>query len=464
MADGASISRLSQAIVAESTRGTTPTTPGYTYLPIRRGSFGQVTKQFERSTLIRSDRQGGQQIGGVAGNDARLSLPLVRETGFLTLMESALSSAAATIDEASLTLTLAASGDTITRSAGSFTTAVIADRFSVGDLIYITGLATNQSAIDMAGNLSSSATTIVLDSTTAFDASGAVRIESEIITYTAKTATDLTGCTRGAGETTAATHLDNTVVRPVRKITAITATVITCGGNSLVDEGPTGSCTITALTKLLKPGTTRAFFTLEQHAGDIDIYEIFKGIETNTVAFTMPTSGEIGAEFGMLGTKYGTGLVSGSTYTSTLGNTPAAASANGSSLLLDGSAFSSCIESLNFNINNNRALKYGVGEQFACYVEEGDFDVETTFAVYWADATMQTKFQAETRFALSALAVDQNGGHRFRFNFPRLVLTSAPKGESGQSITEQLNAFAEYDTTTGTKFYLHWILGIAAVL
>lgn len=464
MPDGASISRLALSVVAETTRGTTPTNPGYTRLPIRRGSFGQVTKQFERSTLIRSDRQGGQQIGGVAGNDARISMPLVREAGFLTLMESALSGAAATVDEGSLTLTLAAAGDTIVRSSGSFATATLADRFHVGDLIYITGLATNQSAIDMAGNLSSSATTIVLDSTAAFDASGAVIIESEIITYTAKTATDLTGCTRGAAETTAAGHNDNTVVRPIRKITAISGATITCGGNALLDEGPTGSCTITGLTKLLVPGTTRKFFTLEQHAGDIDIYEIFKGIEANTVAFTMPTSGEIGTEFGMLGTRYGTGQVSGSTYTATLGNTPAAASASGSSLLLDGAAFSSCIESLNFNINNNRALKYGVGEQFACFVEEGDFDVDASFVVYWVDSTLQTKFQNETRFALSALAVDQNGGHKFRVTFPRLVLTAAPKGESGQTLTEQLSAFAEYDSTAGNKFYFHWITGLSAVL
>src|SRR5262249_6151810 len=127
MADPASISRLRESIVAEVTRGTTPANPPYTILPIRRGSFGQVTKQFERSTLIRSDRQGGQQIGGVAGNDARLSLPLLREPGFLTLLESAMSGVSAVVDLAG-TFSFDNATKKMSRAAGSFLTDPIGDR------------------------------------------------------------------------------------------------------------------------------------------------------------------------------------------------------------------------------------------------------------------------------------------------------------------------------------------------
>jgi len=56
------------------------------------------------------------------------------------------------------------------------------------------------------GSHSSSVTTLTLTSTTGFDSTGKVYIESEIITYTGILGNDLTGCTRGAESTTAASH------------------------------------------------------------------------------------------------------------------------------------------------------------------------------------------------------------------------------------------------------------------
>jgi hypothetical protein len=62
------------------------------------------------------------------------------------------------------------------------------------------------------GALNNSATTITVDSTTGFPASGILDIGTELITYTAKTGTDFTGCVRGTNGTTAASHLDNAIV------------------------------------------------------------------------------------------------------------------------------------------------------------------------------------------------------------------------------------------------------------
>lgn len=54
--------------------------------------------------------------------------------------------------------------------------------------------------------LSASATTITANDTSAFAASGSILIDGEVITYSGKTATDFTGCTRGAGGSIAAVH------------------------------------------------------------------------------------------------------------------------------------------------------------------------------------------------------------------------------------------------------------------
>ena len=62
------------------------------------------------------------------------------------------------------------------------------------------------------GAIDAIVTTITVDSTTGFAATGTLLIDSELITYTGKTGTDFTGCVRGANGTTAASHLDNATV------------------------------------------------------------------------------------------------------------------------------------------------------------------------------------------------------------------------------------------------------------
>ena len=55
-------------------------------------------------------------------------------------------------------------------------------------------------------------TTITVDSTSGFQSQGRIVIESEVISYTGKTTTTFTGCSRGEEGTTAATHADDITV------------------------------------------------------------------------------------------------------------------------------------------------------------------------------------------------------------------------------------------------------------
>ncbi len=59
---------------------------------------------------------------------------------------------------------------------------------------------------------SSSTADITVDDTTGFPASGNIKIETEVISYTGTTATTFTGIGRGASSTTAAAHADNATV------------------------------------------------------------------------------------------------------------------------------------------------------------------------------------------------------------------------------------------------------------
>ena len=65
------------------------------------------------------------------------------------------------------------------------------------------------------GDHAADVTTITVDDTSNFPNEGIIRIEDEEIYYTGTTATELTGCSRGENDTTAATHADDKTVIPV---------------------------------------------------------------------------------------------------------------------------------------------------------------------------------------------------------------------------------------------------------
>lgn len=454
MPDGASQSQVRLSSIIESTRGTTPASPAYNINRILSGSFLQVDKNFEQSNEINSTRDPGARVGGVAGCSGTISMPLVKDVGWEHWGESALSGVFTALAPSAITGTWATAGDTFTRASGSFLTASPATRFEIGDMLFAAGTTNNQTQLNgaMSDTTGTTATVDTVDATTISNATGYIKIDNEIMAYTGRTSTSFTGLTRGALGTTAATHADNAPVLIGRTITNITATVLTFANDQTVNESSV-STTFTTNVRVLVPGTTRAFYSVEQHFADKSLYEIFKGVEVNTMGVNVPTSGEITTEFAVLGTSYATGQVASSTYTAANTKSPFAGSVSGSALTLNGAALGTCLESLTVNVNNNRALKYGVGEQFACFVEEGTRQIDLSFAAYLVDLTLQGYFQAETRFSMFFTSVSADGD-RYQFVFPRLVLTAAPKGVSGQTIVENYSASAEKDSTSNSAFWM----------
>ena len=74
------------------------------------------------------------------------------------------------------------------------------------------GVITNAAITQLNGGINNSTTTITVGSTANFPSTGLILIDNELITYSGKTATDFTGCTRGALGTTAASHLNAVIV------------------------------------------------------------------------------------------------------------------------------------------------------------------------------------------------------------------------------------------------------------
>ena len=80
---------------------------------------------------------------------------------------------------------------------------------------YINSYITQEDEItttNLDGALTDSATTVTVNSTTGFDSTGTIFVGNEQITYTGTSSTTFTGATRGANNTTAAAHSDDTQV------------------------------------------------------------------------------------------------------------------------------------------------------------------------------------------------------------------------------------------------------------
>jgi hypothetical protein len=77
---------------------------------------------------------------------------------------------------------------------------------------YFGGTIPTAATTTLNGGIDAVVTTITVVSTSAFPTSGRIDIGTELITYTGKTATDFTGCVRGANGSTAASHLTGVTV------------------------------------------------------------------------------------------------------------------------------------------------------------------------------------------------------------------------------------------------------------
>jgi len=82
----------------------------------------------------------------------------------------------------------------------------------VGGLAAIYAYDNTGTSTTLNGDINASVTTVTVASTTGFESSGTITIGEENITYTGKTTTTFTGCTRGADSTTAASHTNGDAV------------------------------------------------------------------------------------------------------------------------------------------------------------------------------------------------------------------------------------------------------------
>jgi len=92
------------------------------------------------------------------------------------------------------------------------------EQISQDELIQLTDDRSSLASGALNGSIDAVVTTITLSDSSGFPASGRIKIDNEEITYTGNVSNQLTGCSRGAGDTTPVSHSSGATVYELNRI------------------------------------------------------------------------------------------------------------------------------------------------------------------------------------------------------------------------------------------------------
>lgn len=203
-------------------------------------------------------------------------------------------------------------------------------------------------------------------------------------------------------------------------------------------------------TNVVKNGSTKRSFTFEEGFADIAQYRTFNGMIINSMSMDVTPDGLIQASFGLVG--------AGSTaFTATsIDSSPTAVTKKpvfyheGGTFNEGGSAVA-YISGISFEITNNAAGNYALGNTSYHNVSMGRIDVTGTVTAYFPDPVLYNKFYNNTASNLSFTLAAGSPSETLTFSFPDVRYTSGSlqRGADGP-VTVELGFTAIYDTTAAT--------------
>jgi hypothetical protein len=296
-------------------------------------SLGMETDS-KRSLEIRADRQVPDLIRTdvSAAGDIEFELSY---GAYDTYLQWALQSAgwSTVVTQTPITITAAAAGNTLTRSAGSFTPGAPND-IVVGQWVKVSGLTTNGAAF-------------------------------------------------------------------FAKVTAVSSTVLTVSGITLVNEGPTGGCTVVMGAQITN-GTSLFSQDIEKQYTDLtNVFSVLTGMCIDGMEVNL-AAGEIATgKFSFMGKRE----ISNTTSISSIGHTAAAANSimngidNVVAVLENSSSFAGT--SFGIKLGNNLRTRKVLGVLGADSVGSGTVDVTGSLQAYFSTAALIDKYLSFTQSSLA---------------------------------------------------------------
>lgn len=255
--------------------------------------------------------------------------------------------------------------------------------------------------------------------------------------------------------------LTSNAINPTRQVTYSRRGNKSAAGDLTVELAPDNyDVFLEALTggtwtgNVLKLGQTKRSFTFEEGFADISQYRTFPGSIFNSMSMSLATDGLVQATFGLIG--------SGSTaFTGTsIDGTPTPATKKDifyheGATINEGGSPLAYISNFSFEMTNNAAGGYAVGNTSYHNIAMGRMDVTGTVTAYFPNALLYNKFFNNTASSLSFTIGAGSPAETLTFSFPDVRYTTGnlQRGADGP-VNIELGFTAILDTTAGTSLQI----------
>lgn len=215
----------------------------------------------------------------------------------------------------------------------------------------------------------------------------------------------------------------------VAKITAVTSTVLSVVGTTLVAAVVSTSITGRTLTN----GTAKTSYFIETDFGGIAAVKYQTGMRVNTMNLSVAAQQIITGTFEFVGKQ---GFVASATVASTVvtsagTNVPMTAASNVSRILSDNTLLSTAVNSFSIDLNNNMAPRPTVGSKYSSEPVDGGLDVTGNLNVYFDSIGFYQKLINHTSFSLDYVFRD-DAGNVMAVSLPEIKATGGDPMAAGK--------------------------------
>ena len=205
-------------------------------------------------------------------------------------------------------------------------------------------------------------------------------------------------------------------------------------------------------TNVLKVGSTRKSFAIEQGFKDLTQFRVFNGMVVNTLNVAINTEGLVTTSFGFMGKS--TTAFSGTS----IDATPTSVSSkdkffheNGT--FKEGGSTVGYLSSIDFTLTNNYTATYALGSTSVRDLTAGQVAITGTVTALFENVTFYNKFINNTESELEFTLTAGSPAETLTFNLPRVKYTAAdlPIPGNSQPINVTMQFSAIYDSTDATS-------------
>ena len=234
----------------------------------------------------------------------------------------------------------------------------------------------------------------------------------------------------------------------VFKVTAHSSTTLTVANAAGTLQA---SSSATVLYKYVRTGTTKKSYLIEKSFNDIVQFIHYRGMRVASWAMNVQSEQIVTGAFGFMGSRsiaQGTTISGSKTAAGVL--SVCSATANVGTLQEGGTALTTKIKGVRFNLNANTRQLSAVGSKFPIGVNLGSFEITGTLEAYFEDLVLYNKFVNSTDSSLVFEIVSPEDD-RTIITIPALEFTNAAPVGAGlnQDAMVSMDFTAKRDSVSG---------------